>query len=151
MGTGSISILFHNYPYADTSSIINVFSYIFFFLNLALFVVFNVLTVARYAIFPDIWSIMIRHPVQSLYIGCYPMGAATLINIGVGLIYEQYGFGGRAFVYFLWACWWLDVVASFICAFALVHAMYAPSLPRQMHPDSVPCPGKRSRTTPSAG
>ncbi|KAJ3525696.1 hypothetical protein NM688_g8366 [Phlebia brevispora] len=119
MGTGAISILFHNYPYADNSTPMKMFTYIFFFLNLALLVVFNVLTLARYIIFPDIWGIMIRHPVQSLYIGCYPMGAATLINIGVGLIYEEYSFGGRGFLYFLWACWWVDVILSFICAFAL--------------------------------
>lgn len=66
---------------------------------------------------------MIRHPVQSLYIGTYPMGAATLINVAVGLIYEQYGFGHKAFLYFLWAMWWLDVVLSFLCAFLLVHIM----------------------------
>ena len=29
---------------------------------------------------PQIWSMMIRHPAQSLFIGCFPMGAATLIN-----------------------------------------------------------------------
>lgn len=41
----------------------------------------------------------------------------------LGLISEQYGFGGRAFLYFIWACWWLVIVLSFICAFALVHVM----------------------------
>lgn len=123
MGTGAISILFHNYPYLEDSETFKIFTYIFFFLNLALFLTFNIMTVARYAIFPDVWSIMIRHPVQSLYIGCYPMGMATLINIGVGLIYQQYNFGGRGFLYFLWACWWLNVVLSFTCAFAVVHVM----------------------------
>lgn len=122
MGTGAISILFHNYPYLNDSITFKIFTYIFFFLNLALFLLFNFMTIARYTIFPDIWSIMIRHPVQSLFIGCYPMGFATLINIGVGLIYED-GFGGRGFLYFLWACWWVDVVISFLCAFAIVHVM----------------------------
>ena len=135
MGTGAVSILFHNYPYANDSITMKVFTYIFFFLNLAFFLIFNVLTAARYIIFPDIWSIMIRHPVQSLYIGCYPMGAATLINIGVGLLYEQYDFGGRAFLYFLWGCWWIDVIISFVCAFAVVHIMCVSFCDAVLHPN----------------
>ncbi len=99
-----------------------VFTYIFFFLNLALFIIFNALTAARYILFPDIWSIMLRHPTQSLYLGTYPMGAATLISVAVGLIYEG-GFGGRAFLYTLWALWWLDVALSLLCTFVIVHIM----------------------------
>lgn len=30
-----------------------------------------------------VWSMMITHPAQSLFIGCFPMGAATLINAGL--------------------------------------------------------------------
>lgn len=51
------------------------------------------------------------------------MGATTLINVAVGLIYQQYGFGGRPFLYVLWAIWWADVVLSFLCAFVLVFIM----------------------------
>ena len=102
----------------------SVFTYFFFFLNLALFIIFNVLTIARYVIFPDIWSLMLRHPVQSLYLGCYPMGATTLITIAIGFINQQEGIGGSGFLYFLWATWWVDVALSFACAFALVHVMY---------------------------
>ena len=101
-----------------------VFSAIFFFFNLILFIVFNILTIARYVIFPDIWPLMLRHPVQSLYVGCYPMGAATLINIGAGLLYEEWHWGKRAFLYVLWGFWWVDVAISFLCAFAMVHIMY---------------------------
>lgn len=86
MGTGAISILFHNYPYDNQSMPFKTFTYIFFFLNLTLFITFSVLTITRYTLFPDVWGIMLRHPIQSLYLGCYPMGATTLINIAVGLI-----------------------------------------------------------------
>lgn len=34
----------------------------------------------RYSRCSQIWSLMIAHPAQSLFIGCFPMGAATLIN-----------------------------------------------------------------------
>ena len=122
-GTGSISILFLNYPYGSETKTMQVFTYIFFFLNLALFIIFNALTVARYIFFPDIWSIMIQHPTQSLFIGTYPMGLATLISVAVGLVYERDHFGGKAFLYTIWGIWWLDVVISILCAFAIVHIM----------------------------
>ncbi|THH27847.1 hypothetical protein EUX98_g6340 [Antrodiella citrinella] len=123
MGTGAISILFRNFPYGSDTLPMRVFSAIFFFLNLFLFILFNVLTLTRYIIFPDIWSIMIRHPVQSLYIGTYPMGAATLINVSVSLLYSNWHIGGKPFLYTLWAFWWVDSAISVLCAFPMVHIM----------------------------
>ncbi|KAI0630203.1 voltage-dependent anion channel [Trametes polyzona] len=123
MGTGSIAILFLNSPYARDSTTIHVFTYIFFFLNLALFILFNVFTIARYTIWPDIWTMMIHHPIQSLYVGTYPMGGATLLNVAVGQIYARDGFGGKGFLYTMWGLWWLDVMISFGCAFEIVHIM----------------------------
>lgn len=122
-GTGGIGILFQNYPYATGSAPMKAFTFVFFFLNLALFVTFNVMTIARYAMFPDIWNVMLRHPILSLYLGCYPMGITTLINLAVGLPYLQYHFGGERFIYTLWAIWWFDVALSFVTAFAVVHVM----------------------------
>ena len=100
-----------------------IFTFIFFFLNLALFVLFTICTIARYILFPEEWRIMIRQPAQSLYLGCFPMGATTLITISVVQIDLEYGFGGKGFLYALWALWWLDVAISFICAFIVVHVM----------------------------
>lgn len=122
-------MLFNNLPYATHSATLKIFSAILFFLNLALFVVFNVLSLWRYTQFPRLWSSMLQHPVQSLYLGTYPMGFSTIINVGVTLIYGEYNFGGKAFLYFLWACWWYDVVLSFLCGFVLVHIM----MTRQPH------------------
>ncbi|GJE94970.1 sulfite efflux pump SSU1 [Phanerochaete sordida] len=123
MGTGAVDILWHNYPYLNDTRTFKTITLIIFFLNLTLFVIFTGLTISRYVLFPDIWGIMIRHPVQSLYIGTFPMGATTLINIGVGEIYQQYGFGHRGFLYALWAFWWADIVLSLVCVFAVVHVM----------------------------
>ncbi|KAI0755547.1 voltage-dependent anion channel [Fomes fomentarius] len=129
MGTGSIALLLHNFPYANDWQVMQVLTWIFFFLNLALFVLFNALTIARHIMFPDMWGTMMKHPTQSLYIGTYPMGGATLITVAAGFIYEQYGFGGKTFLYIIWAIWWLDVFVSLLCAFVLVHLMKT----RQQH------------------
>lgn len=123
LGTGSIALLLHNFPYANDWKVMQVLTWIFFFLNLALFVLFNALTIARHIIFPDVWGTMMKHPTQSLYIGTYPMGGATLITVAAGFVYEQYGFGGKTFLYIIWAIWWLDVCVSLLCAFVLVHLM----------------------------
>ncbi|KAI0032246.1 voltage-dependent anion channel [Vararia minispora EC-137] len=124
MGTGAISILFAGFPYGSNSLVMQAFAATFFFLNLILFLVFTLISAYRYIRYPDIWNIMIRHPVQSLYLGCFPMGAATLISVGVNIFYSDFGFGGPTFLYLLWAFWWLDVVVSAVCVFLLVHVMF---------------------------
>ncbi|KAF9820333.1 hypothetical protein IEO21_01547 [Rhodonia placenta] len=129
MGTGAVSMVFNNFPYATHSATLKIFSAILFFLNLSLFIIFNILSLYRYLRYPQVWSDMLCHPVQSLYLGTYAMGFSTIINVGVQLIYEEYKFGGPAFLYFLWACWWYDVVLSFLCGFVLVHIM----MTRQPH------------------
>jgi tellurite resistance protein TehA-like permease len=101
-----------------------VFSLIIFFLNLFLFVFFSILLVAKYICYPDRWSALIQNPVTSLYTGCFPMAATTLINVGVQVVNAEYNVGGKDFLYFLWAVWWVVVVVSFTCCWAGVHAMY---------------------------
>lgn len=101
-----------------------VFSLIIFSLNLFLFVFFSILVVAKYIFYPDRWSALIQNPVTSLYTGCFPMAATTLINVGVQVVNTEYNVGGKGFLYFLWAMWWVVVVVSFICCWAGVHVMY---------------------------
>ncbi|KII92396.1 hypothetical protein PLICRDRAFT_37173 [Plicaturopsis crispa FD-325 SS-3] len=129
MGTGSISVLFHNFPYGTETTAVRVLSLIFFFLNLALAITCTVISIARYTLYTGLWSTMMRHPVQNLYLGCYPMGITTLINVAVGLIYQDLKWGGTGFLYFLWGVWWADVAASFVCCWMGVHYMIS----RQEH------------------
>ncbi|TRM69752.1 voltage-dependent anion channel-domain-containing protein [Schizophyllum amplum] len=123
MGTGAISILFHAFPYGNGSSAMNILTLIFFGLNVFLFLIFTAISTARYMLFPGIWSLMIHHPVQSLFLGTFPMGAATILNVAVLCVYEQNGVGGKPLLYFLWACWWLDVLTSIAICFLMIHVM----------------------------
>ena len=52
------------------------------------------------------------------------MGATTLINVAVTVINGQLNYGGKSFLYFIWAMWWLDIFVSFACCWVGVHAMY---------------------------
>lgn len=77
-------------------------------MNILLFVTFLSLTVAGYAMYPEIWEAMIAHPGQSLFLGCFPMGFATIINMMV-FCCKQWG---DWLIYLAWAFWWIDVWLS---------------------------------------
>lgn len=91
MGTGIVSILLHNLPY--NGDWLYWISVVVFCLNIALFVTFTVISIVRYTVFPEIWWAMIRHPAQSLFIGTFPMGLATIINMIVFVCVPAWGDG----------------------------------------------------------
>lgn len=75
MGTGVVSILLHNLPY--NAPAVRYLSYVFFCANILLFLLFLVLSILRYSLYPEIWWAMVAHPGQSLFLGCFPMGFAS--------------------------------------------------------------------------
>lgn len=89
MGTGIVSILLHNLPYNGTW--LYWISVVIFALNAFLFVSFTIITILRYALYPEIWSVMVRNPTQSLFLGAFPMGLATIINMIVFVCYPAWG------------------------------------------------------------
>lgn len=123
MGTGAVSILFQAFPYGRGTQGMMTTSLVFFFLNLLLFILFTAFFLAKYLKYPGKWSAMIRKPIPSLFLGCYPMGACTLLNVSVDVINQHYGVGGRPFLYVIWALWWVDVAISVACCWAGVHSM----------------------------
>jgi hypothetical protein len=70
---------------------------------------------------------MLQHPAQSLIIGAFPMGAATLINTALA-INQRYSFSGTGFLFSLWAFWWLDSAVSIFTAFGMLYVMYVTKL-----------------------
>jgi tellurite resistance protein TehA-like permease len=122
-GTGAVSILAALFPYGQYSDACKAISTVVFILNGLLFILFIALTIMRYTRHPDIWSLMIRHPVQSLYISTFPMGGITLISVGTTVLYGHYGFGGRGFLFTLWGLWWIDVAISAMCCWGLIYVM----------------------------
>jgi len=67
MGTGIVATLLHNFPYGVRS--LDVIANVVFCLNILLFGLFSVVSLLRYYLFPGLWSAMLRHPVQSLFLG----------------------------------------------------------------------------------
>ncbi|KAJ7220047.1 voltage-dependent anion channel [Mycena pura] len=128
MGTGSVAALVNRFHFGQDSQVIKILTLLFFFLNLLFFVLICAATVARYCMFPQLWPIMLNHPSQSLFIGAFAMGAATLINTALA-IYQSYSFAGPAFLYTLWAFWWLDAAISLLTTVGMLNVM----MRRQKH------------------
>ncbi|EJC97931.1 uncharacterized protein FOMMEDRAFT_129830 [Fomitiporia mediterranea MF3/22] len=129
MGTGAITILFHSFPYGTNNLALQSVALAFLILNLIFFTVITTLTILRYVLFRGMWMAMLRHPTQSQFLGCAPMGFATVIISATGIVHEYFNWGGRAFVYVLWALWWADVVVAVAIFFGQLHIMFT----RQTH------------------
>ncbi|TFK20972.1 sulphite efflux pump protein [Coprinopsis marcescibilis] len=123
MGTGAVSNLLHVFPYGGNTFGMKVASLTFFFLNLSLFLIFFGFSIAKYSVYPDRWVALTHNPVTSLYLGCFPMGLTTLVNIAVEVIFGYFGFGGRRFLYAIWSLWWVIVAISIACCWVGVHIM----------------------------
>ena len=111
MSTGILSILLNRLPY--NGEWLHIISIIFFVLNLALFVLFSVLSCLRYILYPQLWSKVIHHPHQSLFLGTFPVGLATITNMVVLVCVPAWGEGMATLA---WVLWWIDgVLAVAIC------------------------------------
>lgn len=122
-GTGVLSALILAMPYGSADARWWA-AFVFFALNVCLFLVFLAMSIARYTLFPELWSLMLHHPVQSLFLACFPMGFATLISTSLSLFYTNRGWGGLRFLETVWALWWIDAVLSIACAVLLTYVMY---------------------------
>jgi tellurite resistance protein TehA-like permease len=131
MGTGIVSIVLNQFSifYTSYEHSLRIMSIVFFILNLVLFVAISFVALLRYTLYPGTWILMLRHPVQSLFLGCIPMGFSTLINMFVLVCVPAWG---GATIRVAWALWWIDVVASMACCLALPFQMY------EAHPSPFP-------------
>lgn len=118
-GTGIVSILLHNLPYNATW--LQYISYILFALNVLLFVCFFAISILRYTLWPKIWPAMIRHPAQSLFLGTFPMGFATIVNMTVFVCVPAWG---GSWWKVAWAFWWIDAALSAATCLTLPFIMY---------------------------
>ena len=122
MGTGITSILLHNLPY--NSRWLYWLSILVFCLNVGLFITFLVISILRYTLFPGLFMVMIRHPVQSLFCGTFPMGLATIVNMVVFVCVPAWGSGA---ITLAWTLWWIDV------GIAVVSCMWLPFVIMHVH------------------
>ncbi|KAI6781309.1 uncharacterized protein J7T54_004082 [Emericellopsis cladophorae] len=120
MGTGITSILLHNLPY--NARPVQYVSYGIFGLNVVLFLTFLGISLTRYIVYPKIWTAMIKHPAQSLFLGTFPMGLATIVNMIACVCVPAWG---GQWWRVAWGLWWIDAAISVACCFALPFILMA--------------------------
>jgi len=120
MGTGIVAVLLISIPFQ--ARWLYWLSVIFFVLNTILFSAAFVISLLRYTLYPEIWGVMVRDPVNSLFLGCVPMGFATLINMWVSVCVPAWGPWA---VTFGWVLWMIDSVVAAAVALSLGFLMYA--------------------------
>jgi tellurite resistance protein TehA-like permease len=77
MGCGIASILLHHFPYPATW--LQYLGTIVFVLNVVVFVLLLLATIARYLFFSGVWSVVTKHNVAGLFWGTFPMGFVTIV------------------------------------------------------------------------
>ncbi|CAG8947775.1 unnamed protein product [Penicillium salamii] len=128
MGTGIVSILLQNLPY--NGSWLYWISVVVFAFNVFLFILFSVMSLARYTLFRGIWTTMLNHPTQSLFLGLrtFPMGLATIINMICFVCVPAWGPWAATLA---WTLWWIDAVIS------LANNMYLPFVIMSRHSNQL--------------
>jgi tellurite resistance protein TehA-like permease len=118
MSTGVIAIMAHQLPY--NGHWLQVIGNIFFVTNLVLFVLFTIISIFRYTMYPRLFQAVLRHPHQSLFMATFPVGLATLINMTILVCAPQWGHGWAIFA---WVLWWIVVVLALATCFHLTFVM----------------------------
>ncbi|GHJ86518.1 hypothetical protein NliqN6_2920 [Naganishia liquefaciens] len=124
MGTGILSILLYTLPYQFRG--LKTIGTIVFFLNLVLFLVFLGMSFLRYTIWPSVFRKMLFHPQQSLFLGTFPMGFATIVNMVAFLTLDPptNDLRTKSFERFTWGIWWIDVILAAIIGIGMLFVMF---------------------------
>ena len=119
MGTGIISILLSTAPYQFTG--LKYIAIVFYVLNCILFLTFLTITIARYIMFPSVFTKMLYHPAQSMFTGTFPMAIATIANATVLLVVPTHG---RWAINLAWSLWWVEVFFTVLTCFGVPFVMF---------------------------
>ncbi|KAH6696764.1 sulfite efflux pump SSU1 [Leptodontidium sp. MPI-SDFR-AT-0119] len=118
MGTGIIAVLLFRLPY--NGKWLYELSIIIFVFDLILFVLFCLISALRYLLYPEIWSAMLNHPTESLFLGTCPMGLGILIQMIVNVCVPAWGSWA---VTLAWTLWWIEIVLSVAICFYLPYML----------------------------
>ncbi|KAE8315788.1 voltage-dependent anion channel-domain-containing protein [Aspergillus transmontanensis] len=93
-----------------------IISVVVFAFNVLLLAIGYLITALRYSLYPEIFTVMITHPVQSMFLGAIPMSFATIVNMFCFVCVPAWGEWAKNFA---WGMWIFDAVLSVITALSL--------------------------------
>jgi len=111
MNTGILGILMHQFPYQFNG--IPVLATIAYILDLVLFIIFSVIFVSRFIIYPDnAWAKIAVDSNELTYLVCWPIAWLTLVAL-TALVASQASWGGHAFTLVAYVMWWIGAAWTF--------------------------------------
>jgi tellurite resistance protein TehA-like permease len=119
MGCGIASILLHHFPYPATW--LQYLGTIVFVLNVVVFVLLLLATIARYLFFSGVWSVVTKHNVAGLFWGTFPMGFVTIVTM---ICYVCVPAWGKRWAYIALGFWWLDIVVAVTVSLGMTFVMF---------------------------
>lgn len=117
MGTGVLALMLGNFPYGQPA--LTVVAQALWCVNILFFTLFSLMFLSRAVFFPESFRRLFHHPVQPLFIGCIPMGFATIVN---GMI-TLWPISAASMVWTN-AMWWIDVALSVISVLVVPFYMF---------------------------
>ena len=130
MGTGVVAVIFSIIPFE--ARWLYWMSVIFFALNTLLFSLALGISILRYTIWPEIWTVMIEDPNNSLFLGTIPMGFATLVEMWVHVCVPAWG---EWAAYLVLALWIVDCIVAVAVTVSLGILLMSASYQRSL--DSI--------------
>ncbi|OAX84410.1 tubulin gamma chain [Emergomyces africanus] len=127
MGTGIVSILLFGLPY--NGEWLYWISVGIFGLNVLLFSIFLTISILRYALWPEIWGVMLLHPLQSLFLGTFPMALSTIVSM-IALVCSPVW--GSWVQIVAWALWIANSLIAVACAVSFPFLLMIPGKPSDL-------------------
>ncbi|WP_454851339.1 TDT family transporter [Rhizobium binxianense] len=118
MGTGILAVCLGQFPHAR---LLFQAGETLWFVNIALFAMLACLYLGKWVRHPRAALLAFDHPVVSMFLGCIPMGLATIVN-GF-LIFGVPAFGEGA-ITVAEALWWIDAALAVLAGLAIPFAMF---------------------------
>lgn len=89
-GTGIVNTLLFDLPWEAAHPAFRAIGAAFLIFDIVLFLAFTLISITRYALYPRIFLVMLRHETHSLFLGTIPMGFVTIIS-GIARTGTEYG------------------------------------------------------------
>ncbi len=115
MGTGILSLMLAAFPYQVAG--LHLIAEGLWIVNIALFIIFSILFIGRFIFYFQSAKKLLKHPVQSMFLGAIPMGLATIIN---GFLI----FAGAQMTPIALNLWWFDAFISIIVGLLVPFYMF---------------------------
>ncbi len=120
MGTGIVFLTLHNIE-ADLFATQMFWWQLLWLIDIFFFVLFSALFIARMVLYPEAIKLLLKHPVQSMFLGAIPMALVPILE-GFA-IFGPALFGDNALNIALYL-WWLDVFLAAGVGWMLPYFMF---------------------------